>query len=68
MALVVFTLYLKTENLLMKSAYETVQETQARMLNKQHQIPIKQEVEAVQTQKNSPVCYFCGGSYSRRLK
>ena len=49
-------------------AIETVQETQALMLNEQTQIPIKQEVEVVQRQKNSPACYFCGGPYSRSHK
>jgi hypothetical protein len=43
-------------------AIETAQETQALMLSEQSQISIKQEVEAVQRQKNSPVRYFCGGS------
>ncbi|KAK2704438.1 hypothetical protein QYM36_016737 [Artemia franciscana] len=49
-------------------AIETVQETQALKLNEQAQIPIKQEVEVVQRQKNSPACYFCGGPYSRSHK
>jgi hypothetical protein len=49
-------------------AIETVKETQALRLSKQSKIPIKQEVKGVQRQKNSPVCYFCGNSYSRRLK
>ncbi|XP_065557841.1 uncharacterized protein LOC136025782 [Artemia franciscana] len=49
-------------------AIETVQETQALMLNEQAHIPIKQEVEVVQRQKNSPACYFCAGPYSRSHK
>ena len=50
------------------SATETVQETQALMVNKHVQTTIKQEVEVVQRQRNFPSWYFYGGLYSRNHK